>query len=50
MILLYMEFINQQPESGNWLSEKGREGLSILHDDLIKAVEAGEFNTIPVIH
>ncbi len=49
-VRMYMDFINMQPEKGNWLSEKGREGLSILHDDLIKAVEAGEFNTMPVIH
>ncbi|AYA40649.1 hypothetical protein D3790_09575 [Xenorhabdus nematophila] len=49
-VRMYMDFINKQPENGNRLSEKGREGLSILHDDLIKAVEAGEFNTIPVIH
>ncbi|MBD2784154.1 hypothetical protein ID849_05605 [Xenorhabdus sp. 3] len=49
-VRMYMEFINQQPERGNWLSEKGREGLSLLHDDLIKALEAGEFNTLPVIH
>ncbi|CDG95280.1 conserved hypothetical protein [Xenorhabdus bovienii str. puntauvense] len=49
-VRMYMDFINIQPENGNWLSEKGREGLSILHDELIKAVEAGEFNTMPVIH
>ncbi|MCP9270500.1 hypothetical protein M5U04_21120 [Xenorhabdus sp. XENO-1] len=49
-IRMYMDFINVQPENGNRLSEKGREGLSILHDELIKAVEAGEFNTMPVIH
>ncbi|WP_340617942.1 hypothetical protein [Xenorhabdus entomophaga] len=49
-IRMYMDFINMQPENGNRLSEKGREGLSILHDDLIKAVEAGEFGAIPVIH
>ncbi|MCC8380563.1 hypothetical protein [Xenorhabdus sp. PB30.3] len=49
-IRMYMDFINMQPESGNWLSEKGREGLSMLHDDLIKSVEAGEFGDIPIIH
>ncbi|MBD2799232.1 hypothetical protein [Xenorhabdus szentirmaii] len=49
-VIMYMDFINKQPEIGNWLSEKGREGLSILHDDLIKAVETGEFNTMPAIH
>ncbi|MEX0447993.1 hypothetical protein [Xenorhabdus sp. SGI246] len=49
-VRMYMDFINTQPERGNWLSEKGREGLSILHDDLLKAVEAGEFDAMPVIH
>ncbi|CDG98830.1 conserved hypothetical protein [Xenorhabdus bovienii str. puntauvense] len=49
-VRMYMDFINVQPENGNRLSEKGREGLSILHDELIKSVEAGEFNTMPVIH
>ncbi|PHM22135.1 hypothetical protein [Xenorhabdus ehlersii] len=49
-VRMYMDFVNSQPESGNWLSKKGREGLSILHDELIKAVESGEFNTMPVIH
>ncbi|PHM47141.1 hypothetical protein [Xenorhabdus miraniensis] len=49
-VRMYMDFINMQPENGNRLSEKGREGLSILHNDLIKSVEAGEFNTIPAIH
>ncbi len=49
-VRMYMDFINIQPENGNLLSEKGREGLSILHDELIKAVEAGEFNTMPAIH
>ncbi|MDC9591351.1 hypothetical protein PSI23_19175 [Xenorhabdus sp. XENO-10] len=49
-VRMYMDFINMQPEKGNWLSEKGREGLSILHDELIKAVESGEFNTMPIIH
>ncbi|TDB41060.1 hypothetical protein [Photorhabdus khanii] len=49
-VRMYMDFINMQPENGNWLSEKGREGLSILHDELIKAVEAGEFNAMPVFH
>ncbi|MCW7547126.1 hypothetical protein OO184_03985 [Photorhabdus sp. APURE] len=49
-VRMYMDFINMQPESGNWLSEKGREGLSILHDALIKAAEAGEFDSMPVLH
>ncbi|MBS9442243.1 hypothetical protein [Photorhabdus heterorhabditis] len=49
-VRMYMDFINMQPEIGNRLSEKGREGFSLLHDDLIKAVEAGEFNTMPIIH
>ncbi|MGV7961998.1 hypothetical protein QPK13_13095 [Photorhabdus tasmaniensis] len=49
-VRMYMDLINMQPEIGNRLSDKGREGLSILHDELIKAVEAGEFNTMPVIH
>ncbi|MEQ1968801.1 hypothetical protein ABLA30_17690 [Xenorhabdus nematophila] len=49
-VRMYMDFVNMQPESGNWLSEEGREGLSILHDDLIKSVKAGEFGAIPVIH
>ncbi|MCT8350151.1 hypothetical protein LGZ99_23885 [Photorhabdus temperata] len=49
-VRMYMTFINMQPEIGNRLSEKGREGLSILHDELIKAAKAGEFNTMPVIH
>ncbi|MGJ0580893.1 hypothetical protein ACR71G_23395, partial [Xenorhabdus bovienii] len=49
-VRMYMDFINVQPENGNRLSEKGREGLSILHDELIKSVEAGEFNTMPAIH
>ncbi|WP_053014228.1 hypothetical protein [Xenorhabdus griffiniae] len=49
-VRMYMDFINMPPEIGNRLSEKGREGLSILHDDLIDAVESGEFNSMPVIH
>ncbi|MCC8456203.1 hypothetical protein [Photorhabdus aegyptia] len=49
-VRMYMTFINIQPEIGNRLSDKGREGLSILHDELIKAAEAGEFNTMPIIH
>ncbi|MDE9463456.1 hypothetical protein [Xenorhabdus bovienii] len=49
-VRMYMDFINVQPEKGNRLSEKGREGLSILHDELIKSVKAGEFGAIPVIH
>ncbi|MCT8354197.1 hypothetical protein [Photorhabdus kayaii] len=49
-VRMYLDFINMQPEIGNRLSEKGREGFSLLHDDLIKAVEAGEFNTMPVFH
>ncbi|MDE1484017.1 hypothetical protein [Xenorhabdus bovienii] len=49
-VRMYMDFINVQAEKGNWLSEKGREGLSILHDELIKSVKAGEFGAIPVIH
>lgn len=49
-VRMYMDFINVQQEKGNRLSEKGREGLSILHDELIKSVKAGEFGAIPVIH
>ncbi|KMJ44372.1 hypothetical protein AB204_14830 [Xenorhabdus khoisanae] len=49
-VRMYMDFINMPPEIGNRLSEKGREGLSILHDELIKAVEAGELDTMPAIH
>ncbi|CDH07981.1 conserved hypothetical protein [Xenorhabdus bovienii str. oregonense] len=49
-VRMYMDFINVQSEKGNRLSEKGREGLSILHDELIKSVKAGEFGAIPVIH
>ncbi|MDC9588771.1 hypothetical protein PSI23_05430 [Xenorhabdus sp. XENO-10] len=49
-VRMYMDFINTQPEKGNWLSEKGREGLSTLHDDLIKAVESGEFDSMPIFH
>ncbi|MDE9496228.1 hypothetical protein KKJ09_22380, partial [Xenorhabdus bovienii] len=49
-VRMYMDFINVQAEKGNRLSEKGREGLSILHDELIKSVKAGEFGAIPVIH
>ncbi|BET98139.1 hypothetical protein [Xenorhabdus taiwanensis] len=47
---MYMDFVNKQPEEGNWLSEKGREGLSILHDELIEAVESGEFDPMPIFH
>ncbi|SCZ72066.1 MULTISPECIES: hypothetical protein [Photorhabdus] len=49
-VRMYMDFINMQPENGNWLSEKGREGLSILHDELIKSAESGEFDSMPVFH
>ncbi|OKP02210.1 hypothetical protein [Xenorhabdus eapokensis] len=47
---MYMDFVNKQPERGNRLSEKGREGLSILHDELIEAVESGEFDSMPIFH
>ena len=47
---LYRDFIAPEPKRGNRLSDAGREGLSLLHDDLIRAIEAGELNDIVTVH
>ncbi|AMG66548.1 hypothetical protein [Providencia stuartii] len=49
-LLMYRDFINLEPKQGCRLSDRGREGLSILHDDLIRAIEAGEFSNTVTIH
>ncbi|MGI3476330.1 hypothetical protein ACRU1U_15490 [Providencia stuartii] len=49
-IRMYMDFINLEPRQGCRLSDRGREGLSILHDDLIRAIENGEFGNTVTIH
>ncbi|MEZ2895176.1 hypothetical protein [Providencia rettgeri] len=50
VIRAYMDFINMQPEVGNRLSEKGRKGLTILHDGLMKIARSSEVGTMPVFH
>ncbi|MEY0634086.1 hypothetical protein AB7336_20920 [Providencia huaxiensis] len=50
VIKAYMDFINMQPEVGNRLSEKGRKGLTLLHDGLLKIVSPSEVGTKPVLH
>ncbi|MEY0406257.1 hypothetical protein AB7W10_09110 [Providencia rettgeri] len=49
-IRMYRDFINLEPKQGRRLSDRGREGLSILHDDLIRAIEDGEFSNTVTIH
>ncbi|HFD6681924.1 TPA: hypothetical protein ACF5RG_001734 [Providencia alcalifaciens] len=50
VVRMYRDFISLEPKQGGRLSDRGREGLSFLHDDLIRAVESGEFNSEPVFH
>ncbi|SUC33974.1 Uncharacterised protein [Providencia rustigianii] len=50
VVRMYRDFISLEPKQGCRLSERGREGLSLLNDDLIRAVESGEFNAEPVFH
>ncbi|HEQ1858617.1 TPA: hypothetical protein VEO38_002160 [Providencia alcalifaciens] len=47
---MYRDFINLEPKQGCRLSDRGREGLSMLHDDLIQAIEDGEFSDTVTIH
>lgn len=49
-IRMYMDFINLEPRQGCRLSESGRAMLAILHDDLIRAIENGEFGNTVTIH
>ncbi|AUU13675.1 hypothetical protein [Proteus mirabilis] len=49
-VKIYRDFINLEPKRGCRLSERGREGLSVLHDDLIRAIEDGEFSDTVTIH
>ncbi len=49
-VKMYKDFIDLEPKKGCRLSDRGREGLSILHDDLIRVIEASEFNDTVTIH
>ncbi|WP_265494691.1 hypothetical protein [Providencia heimbachae] len=50
VVKMYKDFIDLEPKKGCRLSDRGREGLSILHDDLIRVIEASEFNDTVTIH
>lgn len=49
-VKMYKDFIDLEPKKGCLLSDRGREGLSILHDDLIRVIEASEFSDTVTIH
>ncbi|MEY0577755.1 hypothetical protein [Providencia manganoxydans] len=49
-VAMYRDFINLEPRQGCRLSELGSEMLAMLHDDLIRAIENGEFSGITTIH
>lgn len=50
-IKTYIDFLEISVEHGARLSEKGREGLCILHDDYIRELEAsGGFPAMPAMH
>ncbi|MEY1578886.1 hypothetical protein P2E05_12230 [Providencia stuartii] len=49
-VAMYRDFINLEPRQGCRLSDRGREMLDILHDDLIRAIENGEFGNTVTIH
>ncbi|UBX48262.1 hypothetical protein LDO51_13985 [Providencia alcalifaciens] len=47
---MYRDFINLEPKQGCRLSDRGREGLSMLHDDLIRIIEDGDFKDTVTVH
>lgn len=50
-IRAYIDFLDVSLEHGPRLSERGREGLCILHDDYIRMLEAkGDFPAMPTMH
>ncbi|MEY0303125.1 hypothetical protein AB7W11_14530 [Providencia manganoxydans] len=49
-VAMYRDFINLEPKQGCRLSDRGSEMLAILHDDLIRAIENGEFGNTATIH
>ncbi|OAT22808.1 hypothetical protein [Proteus myxofaciens] len=49
-IRMYRNFITLEPKQGCRLSEQGREGLAVLHDELIKEIELGSFNDTVTLH
>lgn len=49
-VKMYKDFINLEPKKGCRLSDKGREGLAILHNELIQWIESSEFNDTVTVH
>lgn len=50
-VRVYIDFLDISLEHGPRLSAKGREGLCILHDDYIRALESeGGFPAMPTMH
>lgn len=50
-VRVYIDFLDISLEHGPRLSTKGREGLCILHDDYIRALESeGVFPAMPTMH
>lgn len=47
---MYKDFIDLEPKKGCRLSETGKTYLNLIHDELIKSIEAGEFNGTTTIH
>ncbi|MFL3037049.1 hypothetical protein ACJ0J3_20780, partial [Providencia stuartii] len=50
-VRVYIDFLDISLEHGPRLSAKGREGLCILHDDYIRALQSeGIFPAMPTMH